>query len=79
MDDAEPKKISEKRGTSAIVTSEVELLLITEESELHLIINESTWVVDSGVSYHLTPDHKFFSSYKALDHGFVKIGNEGVC
>ena len=33
--------------------SEEELLLITEESELHLVIDESMWVVDSGASYHL--------------------------
>ena len=77
-DGAEPKKISEKRGTSAIATSEEELLLITEESELHLVSDETTWVVDSGASYHLTPDRKCFSSYRAGDHGFVKMGNEGA-
>ena len=35
------------------------------------------WVIDFGASYHLTPDRKCFSSYKAGDHGFVKMGNEG--
>ena len=54
-------------------------MLITEESELHLVSDETTWVVDSGVSYHLTPDRKCFASYKAGDHGFVKMGNEGAC
>ena len=44
---AELKKISERRGTSAITTSEEELLLITEESEVHLVSEETTWVVDS--------------------------------
>ena len=75
---AKPKKISERRGASAITTSEEELLLMTEESELHLVSNESTWVVDSGASYHLTPDRKCFSSYRAGDHDFVKMGNEGA-
>ena len=75
----EPKKISEKRGTSAIATSEEELMLITEERELHLVSDETTWVVDSGASYHLTPDRKCFTSYKAGDHGFVKMGNAGAC
>ena len=78
-DGVEPKKISEKRGTSAIATSEEELLQITEESELHLVSDETTWVVDSGVSYYLSLDRKCFSSYKAGDHGFVKMGNEGAC
>ena len=54
------------------------MLLITEESELHLVSDEATWVVDFGASYHLTPDHKFFASYKAGDDGFVKMGNEGA-
>ena len=49
-DRAEPKKISESRGTSTIMTSD-EHLLITEESDLHLISDESTWVVNSGASY----------------------------
>ena len=78
-DGAEPKKISEKRGTSAIATSEEELMLIIEESDLNLDSDESTWVVNSEASYHLTPDRKCFSSYKAGDHGSVKMGNEGAC
>ena len=36
-------------------------------------------MVDSGASYHLTPDRKCFSSYRAGDHGVVKMGNEGAC
>ena len=36
-DYAELKKISKKRGTTAIGTSKEELLLITEESKLHLV------------------------------------------
>ena len=34
---------------SAITMSEEELMLITEENELHLVSDETTWVVDSGV------------------------------
>ena len=47
-DSAEPKKIPDKKGTSAITTSEEELRLIIEESEVHLVNEETTWVVDSG-------------------------------
>ena len=79
VDNDEPKKFSEKRGTLTITTSKEELLLITEESELHLVSDETTWVVDSGASYHLSLDRKCFSTYKAEDHGFVKMGNEGAC
>ena len=76
---AEPMKISEKQGTSAIATSEEERLLIIEDSEMHLVNDESTWVVDFGASGHLTPDRKCFSSYRASDHSFIKMGNKGAC
>ena len=59
------QQISERKGISTIAPSEDELLLITEELELHIVRNESTWVVDSGASYHLTPNWKCFSSYRA--------------
>ena len=53
-------------------------MLITEESELNLVGDEMTWVVDSGALFHLTLDRKCFSSYIAGDHGCVRMGNEGV-
>ena len=53
----------DRKGTTPIVASEEELMLITEESELNLAGDEMTWVVDSGASFHLTPDQKCFSSY----------------
>ena len=61
------------------MTSEEELLLITEESEVHLVSEETAWVVDSEVSFHLTLDWKCFSSYRVGKHSFVKMGNEGAC
>ena len=73
------KKISDNKNTSAIMTSEEELLLISEQNKVNLVGDESTWVVDSGASFHLTPGQKCFSLYKAGDHGFVKMGNEGAC
>ena len=57
----------DQNGTTAIAASEEELVLITEESELNLAGDEVTWVVDSGASFHLTPDRKCFSSYSASD------------
>ena len=55
----------------AIATSEEELMLITEESELNFASDETMWVVDFGASFHLTPDQKCFSSYTTGDHGCV--------
>ena len=50
----------DRKGTTAIAASEEELMLITEENELNLDGDETTWVVDSGASFHLTPDRKCF-------------------
>ena len=75
----QPKWSSESKNTSAITTSEEELLLISEQNEVNLVGDESTWVVDSGASFHLTLDQECFSSYRTGDLGFVKMGNEGAC
>ena len=61
------------------MTREEELLLATDENELHLVIDKMTWVVDSGALFLLTPNRKCFSSYRAGDHGSVWMGNEGSC
>ena len=67
----------QERATE-IAASEEEFMLITQESEVNLVIDEMTWVVDSGGSFHLTPDRKCFSSYSAGDQGCVRMGNEGT-
>ena len=67
------KKISESKNTSAIATSEEEFLLLSEQNEVNLVGEESTWVVDSGTSFHLTFDRKCFSSHRTGDLGFVKM------
>ena len=36
-------------------------------------------MVDSGASFHLTPNRGYFSSYKDDDHRYVKMGNDGAC
>ena len=77
-DGVEPKKILYRKGTSMIATIEEELLLISEQNELNRVSDKTAWVVDSATSFHLTPDHKCISSYKAEDHGFVKMENEGA-
>ena len=78
-DGTEPKKNPERRGNSTIATSEEELLLIIAQHEVHLVSYETTWVVDSVASFHLTPEWKCFSLYTIGVHHFVKIGNEGTC
>ena len=59
-------KIPDRKNASAIVASKEELLFINEQSEANLAGKESTWVVDSGVSFHLTPNRECFSSYTVV-------------
>ena len=62
-----------------IATSEEELLLISEQNEVNLVGDESTCIVDSSASFHLTPNQKCFSSYRPEDLGTVKMGTERAC
>ena len=54
-------------------------MFISEQTEVNLTIEESTWVVDTDVSFHLTPNKECFSSYTAGYHDYVKMGNDGAC
>ena len=51
-------------------------MFISEQTEVNLTIEESTWVVDTDVSFHLTPNKECFSSYTAGYHDYVKMGND---
>ena len=55
VDGVEPKKIPNRKNTSTIAVSEEELLFLSEQNEVNPIGEESTWVVDSGASFHVTP------------------------
>ena len=79
VDGLEPKKIPDRNHTSVIDTSEEELLLICEQNEVNLVSEELTWVVDSGASFHPSPDRECFSSYRAGEYGYVKMGNDDTC
>ena len=37
------------------------------------------WVVDSGASFHATPDKKYFHDYVQGDFGQVRLGDDKPC
>ena len=78
-DEVEPRKISDDKNTSAIATSEEEMLFICEQDSVNLVNAECSWVVDSDASFHLTPKRECFSSYTTSDYGHVRMGNDGEC
>ncbi|KAF2318212.1 hypothetical protein GH714_003040 [Hevea brasiliensis] len=44
----------------------------------NLEFNETTWLVDSGTSHHVTLKKEFFNSYASGDFGILKMGNGGL-
>ena len=62
------KKNPNSKNTPTISASEEEILFICKQNEANLVGEELTWVVDSGASFHLTPNRECFSSYTAGDY-----------
>ena len=75
--DVKPRIFFEENGTFAIGTSEEEILFICEQASTHLACEESTWVIDSGPSFHITPSREFFLTYTTRDHGYVEMRDNG--
>ncbi|CAJ2642239.1 unnamed protein product [Trifolium pratense] len=69
------------KDTSAVAhDSATDVYIICDDDDsINLASHDSTWIIDSGASYHVTPRRDFFSSYTIGDFGTVKMGNEGVC
>ncbi|GKU93138.1 hypothetical protein SLEP1_g6763 [Rubroshorea leprosula] len=63
-----------KENTTAI-TSDDEVYLLCENDSIDVAHHDSTWVVDTAASYHVTPNKDWFSSYKEGDFGYLKMGN----
>ena len=79
VDEVESRNISDDKDTSAIASSEEEMLFIREQASVNLANAECSWRVDSGASFHLTPKRECFSSHIPGDYGYVRMGNDGEC
>ncbi|KAL6323281.1 hypothetical protein AAG906_029288 [Vitis piasezkii] len=55
--------------------------LLNELSTMKLELDDedSTWVVDTSMSFHITTHRDFFSSYTNDSFGWVMMGNEAKC
>ncbi|KAL0303789.1 UNVERIFIED_CONTAM: Retrovirus-related Pol polyprotein from transposon TNT 1-94 [Sesamum radiatum] len=49
--------------------------LIGEDNFLNVINDDSSWIVDSSASFHVTPYQELFSPYQGGDFGIVKMEN----
>ena len=39
----------------------------------------NSWILDSGCSYHMSPNRDWFSTYQSIDGGVVLMGNDVSC
>lgn len=71
------EKKNDKDTTSVARGNDV--YIVYDDNSINLACQDSTWIIDLGVSYHVTHECDFFSSYTVDDYGTVKMGNEEVC
>ena len=45
----------------------------------HEYKGENEWILDSGCSFHMTPNKDFFTTYEKVDGGNVTMGNNATC
>ena len=62
-----------------LLLQEAEILFICEQASTNLASEECTWVIDSGVSFHITPSRECFSTYITGNHGSIMMGNNEEC
>ncbi|XP_020979424.1 uncharacterized protein LOC110272010 [Arachis ipaensis] len=51
----------------------------TDENYVNLVCDDSTWIMNSSGSCHVTPRREFFTSYTAENFDKIKLGDKGVC
>ena len=67
----------ENKETNTIVV-EGDIMIVTNDGCVSLTTQDSNWVIDSGVSFHITSHSNFFTSYRICDFGKVRMGNGDV-
>lgn len=75
--DKHDRNDDEKSERVATVTRE-DLLVICDQNLVNLACDETSWVIDTGASLHVTSRKEFFTSYTPGDFGVLKMGNDGL-
>ena len=60
----------------AVAAFDGDTIIVCDEACVNLACQDSTWVVDTVASFHITARRDFFSSYTSDSFGWVRIGNE---
>nr|CAN77981.1 hypothetical protein VITISV_043416 [Vitis vinifera] len=62
-----------------VVASDGDTTIVCDDACVNLACQDSTWVVDTAMSFHITTHKDFFSSYTSGSFGWVRMGNEAKC
>ncbi|KHN13665.1 Retrovirus-related Pol polyprotein from transposon TNT 1-94, partial [Glycine soja] len=74
-----------KKKNNGKYNDESDIAVVADGYESAEVLSISTkkhseeWILDSGCSFHMTPNLEWFSSYKEIDGGKVLMGNNMVC
>ncbi|RVW34988.1 Retrovirus-related Pol polyprotein from transposon TNT 1-94 [Vitis vinifera] len=63
----------------AVVASNADTIIVCDDACVNLACQDSTWVVDTTTSFHITACRDFFSSYTSGSFGWVRMRNEAKC
>jgi len=69
-------KMISLNGNCVATTTANDLVIVYDENLINVACDDSSWVVDSGASFHVTSRKDFFSSYTLGDFGVLEMGNK---
>jgi transposase InsO family protein len=67
-----------KNDDRVATTTSGDFFTVYDDDVINFACHETSWVIDSGASTHVTSRQDFFTSYTAGDFGTVKMGNDGL-
>ncbi|GAA0152200.1 hypothetical protein LIER_10740 [Lithospermum erythrorhizon] len=71
-------KLKKSDNNVAIVDQQSDLIVVVGGVDVCYAAKEEDWIVDSGASFHVTPNRDFFCTYVEGDFGVAKMGNTGT-
>jgi hypothetical protein len=80
--DCKSKKVEKPKGSDSTSSTEMKTS-IEEGGYVYLAYtgtraNHDVWLIDLGVSYHMTPHREWFSEYEKYDGGDVFLGDDST-
>ena len=67
----------ENNENNVVVVVQDDLLFAYDKDVINFVSQDTSWIVDSGATSHVTPRKDFFSSYTSVNSEVLKMGNVG--